>query len=150
MIALLGGCVASFGFFFLPVIEIKPNRLASGLPVGLLEIPGDMRYLLLFLLALTPVLLAFLGDRNRRGWAMTAVGNLIVILSLYLPALAGSAYLLGAEALFEAGTRISNPRVLTSAQSPRVWPVAISRFSRACSIWKAAAPRGWCAAWSAR
>ena len=115
MIALLGGCVASFGFFFLPVIEIKPNRLASGLSVGLLEIPGDMRYLLLFVLALTPVILAFLGDRNRRGWALAAVGNLMVILSLYLPALAGSGYLLGAEALFEAGTRISNPRVLTSA-----------------------------------
>ena len=115
MIALLGGCVASFGFFLLPVIEIKPNRLASGLPVSLLEIPGDMRYLLLFLLSLTPVLLAFLGDRNRRGWALAAVGNLMVILSLYLPALAGDAYLLRAEALFEAGTRISNPRVLTSA-----------------------------------
>ncbi len=115
LIAFLGGSFASFGFFFLPVIEIKPNRLASGLPVSLLEIPGDMRYLLLFLLALTPVLLAFVGDRNRRGWALVAVGNLIVVLTLYLPALAGSAYLSGAEALFEAGTRISNPRILTSA-----------------------------------
>jgi len=115
LIAFLGGCFASFGFFFLPVIEVKPNRLASGLPVGLLEIPGDMRYLLLFLLALTPVLLAFVSDRNRRGWALAAVGNLIVVLTLYLPALAGSAYLVGAEALFEAGTRISNPRILSSA-----------------------------------
>ncbi len=115
LIALLGGCVASFGFFFLPVIEIKPNRLASGLAVSLLEIPGDMRYLLLFWLALAPVLLAFLGDRNQRGWALVAVGNLLVILTLYLPALAGSAYLIGAETLFAEGTRISNPRILTSA-----------------------------------
>ena len=115
MIALLGGAFASFGFFFLPVIEVKPNRLASGLPVGLLEIPGDTRYLLLFVLALTPVLLAFLSDRSRRGWALVTVGNLIIILTLYLPALAGSAYLIGAEALFEAGTRISNPRILSSA-----------------------------------
>ncbi len=115
LIALLGGCIASFGFFFLPVIELKPNRLASGLPVTLLEIPGDWRYLLLFLLALSPLLLAFLGVRNRRGWALVAVGNLLALLSLYLPALAGGVYLQGAEALFEAGTRISNPRILTSA-----------------------------------
>ncbi len=74
-----------------------------------------MRYLLLFLLALTPILLAFMSDRFRRGWALVAVGNLTIILTLYLPALAGSAYLVGAEALFEEGTRISNPRILTSA-----------------------------------
>ncbi len=112
---MLGGSFASFGFFFLPVIEVKPNRLASGLPVGLLEIPGDTRYLLLFLLALTPLLLAFVSDVSRRGWSLVAVGNLIVILTLYLPTIAGSQYLIGAEALFEAGTRISNPRILTSA-----------------------------------
>ena len=85
------------------------------MPVGLLEIPGDTRYLLLFLLALTPLALAFLGDASRRGWSLVAVGNLLVILTLYLPALAGSQYLAGAEALFEEGTRISNPRILTSA-----------------------------------
>ncbi len=112
---MLGACLASFGFFFLPVIELKPNRLASGLPVSLLEIPGDTRYLLLFLLALTPLLLAFLGDIHRRGWSLAAVGNLLVILTLYLPAIAGSQYLIGAEALFDEGTRIANPRILTSA-----------------------------------
>lgn len=112
---MLGGAFASFGFFFFPVIELKPNRLASGLPVGLLEIQGDLRYLLLFLLALTPLLLAFVADRERRGWSLVAVGNLLVILTLFLPALAGVQYLSGAEALFEEGTRISNPRILTSA-----------------------------------
>ena len=83
--------------------------------MGLLEIQGDTRYLLLFLLALTPIFLAFLSDHIRRGWSLVAVGNLLVILTLYLPAIAGQQFLTGAETLFVEGTRISNPRILTSA-----------------------------------
>ena len=83
--------------------------------MGLLEIQGDLRYLLLFLLALCPLSLAFAADRSRRGWFLVGTGNLLLVLTLFLPALAGAQYLADAEALFEAGTRISNPRILTSA-----------------------------------
>lgn len=110
----MGSIVASFGFFFLPLLEIKPNRLASGLSVGLLELQGDLRYLLLFILALSPLLLGFISQANRRGWSLVAVGNLLIFLTLMLPAIAGNQLLVGAESLFEEGTQFSNPRILTS------------------------------------
>ena len=113
-IAILGSAIASFGFFFLPLLEIKPNRLASGLSVGLLEIQGDLRYLLLFILALSPMFLAFISESNRRGWSLVAVGNLLILLTMMLPAIAGNQLIVGAETLFEEGTQISNPRILTS------------------------------------
>lgn len=113
-IAVFGSIVASFGLFFLPLLEIKPNRLASGLSVGLLELQGDLRYLLLFLLALSPLIIGFMADRGRRGWSLVVIGNLLLFLTLMLPAIAAEQILGGAASLFEEGTQISNPRIAMS------------------------------------
>ncbi len=106
--------MAALGLFFLPILEVKPNRLASGLSVNLFELQGDFRYLILFVLALVPIVIAFQNERVRRGWTLITVGNLILILTLLLPAVAAVDLLNGAGTLFEEGTRISNPRIFTS------------------------------------
>jgi ABC-type proline/glycine betaine transport system permease subunit len=113
-ISILGSVVAAFGFFFLPIIEIKPNRLASGMPVNLLELTGDYRYVALFILALVPFIVAFQQHQGRRGWSLVAVGNLVLFLTLVLPATAGADLLAQADTLFGEGVNVSNPRVLTS------------------------------------
>ncbi len=113
-IAILGSVIASFGFFFLPLLEIKPNRLASGIQINLFELEGDLRYELLFALALVPLFVAFQSNRGRRGWALVVLGNLLMVLTLLLPANAATHLLDGAETLFEEGTRVSNPRIFTS------------------------------------
>ncbi len=113
-ISILGSIVAAFGFFFLPLLEVKPNRLASGLSVNLFELPGDFRYIALFILTLVALVLAFQEQQARRGWALVVVGNLILVLTLLLPANAATGLLSNAETFFEEGTRISNPRIFTS------------------------------------
>jgi osmoprotectant transport system permease protein len=105
----------TFGFFFLPLLEIKPNRLASGIPVNLFELQGDLRYLALFILALAPLFVAFQSQRGRRGWTLVLIGNLLIFLTLLLPAGAAVGLLESAETVFEEGTRISNPRIFTSS-----------------------------------
>lgn len=114
-ISILGSIVAAFGFFFLPLLEIKPNRLASGISVNLFELPGDFRYIALFILTLVALVLSFHAQRSRRGWSLVVIGNLILVLTLLLPANAATGLLDGAELLFEEGTRISNPRIFTSS-----------------------------------
>ena len=69
-IAMLGGLIAGLGFFFLPILNLKPNRLASGTSFNLLEFQGDDRYLILFILALVPLILAFRDDLESRGWLL--------------------------------------------------------------------------------
>ncbi len=56
-----------------------------------------------------------MGERNRRGWALVVIGNLVLFLTLLLPASAAAHLLNGAETLFAEGTRISNPRIFTSS-----------------------------------
>lgn len=115
-ISLLGSLTAAFAFFFFPLLEVKPNRLASGLPINLFELQGDYRYFLLFLLALIPIVVALQTEnQTRRGWTLAAIGNLMLVLTLMLPATAATNLLAGASGFFEEGTRISNPRVLPSA-----------------------------------
>ena len=106
---------AIFGFFFLPLLEIKPNRLASGITVNLFEIEGDLRYIALFFLALVALAISFREGRLQRGWFLVAIGNLLIFLTLLLPANAAINLLDGAVGLFEEGTRISNPRIFTSS-----------------------------------
>ncbi len=103
------------GFFFLPLLEIKPNRLASGITVNLFEIQGDLRYIALFILTLIPLIVAFQSQRGRRAWTLVVIGNLLIFLTLLLPANAATELLAGADTLFEEGTRISNPRIFTSS-----------------------------------
>jgi len=107
--------MAAFGFFFLPLLEIKPNRLASGITVNLFEIEGDLRYIALFLLALIALAISFQNKRLQRGWTLVALGNLLIFLTLLLPANAATDLLDGAASLFEEGTRFSNPRIFTSS-----------------------------------
>lgn len=97
------------------MLEIKPNRLASGITVNLFELQGDLRYITLFILALVPLVVAFQSQRLQRGWTLVAIGNLLIFLTLLLPANAAALFLDDAELLFEEGTRISNPRIFTSS-----------------------------------
>ncbi len=113
-ISILGSLVAAFGFFFFPLLEVKPNRLASGISINLFEIQGDLRYIILFILALVPLAVAFQGQRQRRGWILVIVGNLLIFLTLLLPTGAATQLLSNTDTFFEEGTRISNPRILTS------------------------------------
>ncbi len=113
-IAVLGGLVASLGFFFFPLIELKPNRLASGIPFNLLQLEGDLRYILLFGLAITPLIIALRTERDSRGWLLVGVGNVLLFLTLLLPALAGQQLLENAAAVLGEGVNLRNPRLLPS------------------------------------
>jgi H+/Cl- antiporter ClcA len=75
-IALVGSFAAALGFFFLPLIELKPNRIASGIPFNLLELQGDYRYMLLFILTLVrwrwlSAKMSFLVAGCWRWWAIS-------------------------------------------------------------------------------
>lgn len=114
-IAVLGGLISSLSFFFLPLIELKPNRIAPGLPFHLLQLEGDQRYLVLFALALLPLFIAFRPAGSTRGWLLVTLGNVVLFLTLFLPALAGQQLVAGAAELLGEGVILSNPRLLPSA-----------------------------------
>ncbi len=112
--AVLGGLIASLGFFFLPLIELKPNRIASGVEFNLLQLEGDQRYLVLFALAILPLFSALRTEVSSRGWVLVGVGNALLILTLVLPAFAGERLLADAESLLGEGVVLRNPRILPS------------------------------------
>lgn len=114
-VAVLGSLLAGFAFFFLPLVELKPNRLASGIPFYLLQLEGDARYLVLFLIALVPLAVALRPPDAVRGWSLAVTGNVLLFLTLYLPAVAGAVLLATAPDLLGPGVRVSNPRLLPSA-----------------------------------
>jgi ABC-type proline/glycine betaine transport system permease subunit len=114
-VAVLGSLLAGFAFFFLPLVELKPNRLASGIPFYLLQLEGDARYLVLFLIALVPLAIALRPPDSVRGWSLAVTGNVLLFLTLYLPAVAGAVLLATAPDLLGPGVRVSNPRLLPSA-----------------------------------
>ncbi len=109
---MLGSSVAALGFFFLPVVTLKPNRISSGVPFNLLQFQGDYRYIVLFALALVPFMLAFRKDVGMRGWLLVAVGNLLMLLTLVLPAVAGHHLLANPKQYLGADAFIQNPRLL--------------------------------------
>ncbi len=113
-IAMLGSSLAGLGFFFLPIVSLKPNRLASGVPFNLLEFQGDYRYLLLFALALVPFVVAFRKDASTRGWLLVALGNLLLLLTLLLPAMAGHDLIDNATKYLGESAFVRNPRLLPS------------------------------------
>ncbi|MCA9839018.1 MAG: ABC transporter permease subunit [Trueperaceae bacterium] len=110
----MGGIIASFGFFFLPLLELKPNRLASGIPFELLQLGGDTRYIILFLLTFIVLAVALNRTTETRGWTLVALGNTMMFLTLFLGALAGANLIGNAETLLE-GVNLRNPRILPSA-----------------------------------
>lgn len=114
-ISVIGSLIAASGFFFLPLLEIKPNRLASGLTVNLLELQTDYRYVLLFMLSLVPIAIALQANLSRRAIGLVIIGNLMLFLTLLLPAWAATDLLETAETIFPEGTQISNPRIFTSS-----------------------------------
>jgi len=115
-IAILGSLVAGLGFFFLPLIELKPNRIASGVSFNLLQLQGDARFWLLFVLALIPLIVALYdSERGRRAWILIGLGHLLIFLTLLLPALAGQDLIANAAELLPEDVRLRNPRILPSA-----------------------------------
>ncbi len=114
-VAVLGSLIASLSLFFLPLVELKPNRLASGIPFYLLQLEGDLRYPVLFALALAPLLVALRPPDAIRGGLLAGIGNALLFLTLYLPAVAGENLIALAPELLDPGVRLSNPRVLPSA-----------------------------------
>ena len=113
-IAMLGGMIAGLGFFFLPILNLKPNRLAAGTGFNLLEFQSDDRYLILFILALVPLALAFRDEFESRGWLLVGTGSLLFLLTLILPAMAGQALLENPEPFLGEGAFIRSPRILPS------------------------------------
>ena len=114
-VAVLGSLIAGLSLFFLPLVELKPNRLASGIPFFLLQFEGDVRYLALFVLALLPLVVALRRADVVRGALLAGLGNALLFLTLYLPAVAGEVLLADAAAWLGEGVRLSNPRLLPSA-----------------------------------
>lgn len=101
------------GFLGLPVLFLKPNALSpSGAELNLLELQGDFRYLFLFALSFAPFLAAGMKDLTNRGWMLVLIGNGMMILTLWLPAIASE------ELLANAADFISNPT------NPRSQPAA--------------------------
>ncbi len=113
-IAMLGSLIAGLGFFFLPILSLKPNRLAAGTSFNLLEFQGDDRYLILFVLALVPLALAFRDEIESRGWLLVGTGTLLFLLTLILPATAGQMLLADPEPYLGSGAFVRNPRILPS------------------------------------
>jgi ABC-type proline/glycine betaine transport system permease subunit len=106
--------IAGLGFFFLPILNLKPNRLAAGTGFNLLEFQSDDRYLILFILALVPLALAFRDEIQSRGWLLIGTGSLLFLLTLILPAMAGQSLLENPEPFLGEGAFIRNPRILPS------------------------------------
>ena len=98
-------------------MELRPNRIASGLSVNLLEFDGDLRALLLFALALLPFALAFRKDHLSRGWMLALVGNLILILSLMLPSNFGQDLLDDVETYFPSEPVLLEPVLLEPGEN---------------------------------
>lgn len=69
----------------------------------------------MFLLALVPIVIALQNDLGRRALGLVSLGNLLIFLTLLLPATAATQLLETADTLFGEGTRISNPRIFTSS-----------------------------------
>lgn len=114
-IGILGSIIATLGFFFLPLVELKPNRLASGIPIQLLQLEGDVRYIVLFLLAIVPLIVALRDADEMRGWFLVGIGNALLFLTLYLGAQAGRDLIDNAAALLGENVNLRNPRLLPSA-----------------------------------
>ncbi len=106
--------MAAAGFFLFPLLELKPNVVASGITFNLLELQGDYRYPILFFTTLVPPLLAFREDRYTRGWSLVIIGSLLMILTLWLPTIAGEELLQNVDSYLEEGMQVTTPRVLPS------------------------------------
>ncbi len=52
---------------------------------NLLELEGDARYSFLFILTIIPFAVALQQEQIKRGWLLVLLGNLIMILTLWLP-----------------------------------------------------------------
>lgn len=113
-IALLGGSVTALAFFFLPIVNLKPNRLATGTGFGILDFTYDDRFLILFLLSLVPIVLAFRDEVRSRGWTLSVVGGVTLLLTWILPAEAGATILAAPEAYLDGSAFLRNPRILPS------------------------------------
>ncbi|MFW5709157.1 MAG: hypothetical protein ACOCX5_02935, partial [Chloroflexota bacterium] len=96
----------------MPLIELRPNPLASGVGFSLLELQENYSYLLLFLLSLVPIVLAYRKDDASRGWHLAVVGNVMIILGLLLPARGGELILENAIELLGEEMIVENPRIL--------------------------------------
>lgn len=113
-IAILGSLITAWGFFFLPLLIVIPNRVAvQNVAFQLLEIEGDQRYFFLFLLCWVPLFLSFETNQLRRGWLLAGFGTLIMVLSVWLPAIAAAGLLENARELLVdiPEDQIVNPRV---------------------------------------
>lgn len=104
--------VSAWGFFFLPLLIVVPNAQAvKNVSFQLLELQGDYRYAVLFLLCLVPMVVGFQPNQLRRGWLLVGLGNLMMILALWLPAVAAKELLANALDILPTDTFIRNPRV---------------------------------------
>lgn len=110
----MGSVIAAAGFFFFPLVELRPNVVASGIGFNLFELQDDARYVLLFGLALVPLVVAFREDRLTRGWILALLGALMMTLTLWLPTLEGVNLIENAAQYLEEGQPVTNPRLLPS------------------------------------
>ncbi|MDZ7706072.1 MAG: ABC transporter permease [Trueperaceae bacterium] len=71
--------------------------------------------MVLFALAIVPFIIALRKQSEARGWLLVGLGNLLLILTLLLPAIAGQQLVNNPGDFFEESVRASDPRVLPSA-----------------------------------
>ena len=108
----MGSLLASGGFFLLPLLIVIPNPQAvKSISFQLLSLEGDYRYLVLFLLSISPFAVAFQENPLRRGWVLVGLGSLIMILTVWLTGIAAQDLQENALTILPEDTFIRNPRV---------------------------------------
>ena len=85
--AILGTLIAGLGLFFLPILEIKPDLINSGVTVRLMEIEGDLRFIAFFVLCLAPLAIAFDQKQDKRAGLLVGLGTIILVGSMLMPAI---------------------------------------------------------------
>lgn len=83
-VALAGGLIGMVSLLLLPWLTLKPNRLAAGEPLLLLEVMGG-RYWILLVLAIVSIAAAIAPLWRPRRLLLALVGNVYILLCAYVP-----------------------------------------------------------------
>lgn len=102
--AILGSVIAALGLFFLPILEIKPDLINTGVLIRILEIDSDLRYIAFFAVTLIPLIVAFDSNIEKRAGILVGLGTVILAGTLLMPAIYAKETLAQIEAPLDAST----------------------------------------------
>lgn len=102
--AILGSVIAALGLFFLPILEIKPDLINTGVFIRILEVQNDLRYIAFFTITLIPLVIAFDSNVEKRAGLLVGLGTVILAGALLMPAIYAKETLAEIEAPLDATT----------------------------------------------